>query len=96
MTTQRLLVPDLIVTMDEDLTILSDTAVLVENGMITALGDPDDLASAHAGAERVDLPDRLLMPGLINAHHHSGMLRGTAEHLPVWEWLRLHLSLIHI
>lgn len=95
MTTQRLLVPDLIVTMDQDLTILSDTAVLVENGMITALGDPDDLASAHAGAERVDLPDRLLMPGLINAHHHSGMLRGTAEHLPVWEWLRLHIDPMH-
>ncbi|MCT1883904.1 amidohydrolase [Dietzia cinnamea] len=95
MTTQRLLVPDLIVTMDDDLTILSGTAVLVENGMITALGDPDDLAAAHPGAERVDLPDRLLMPGPINAHHHSGMLRGTAEHLPVWEWLRLHIDPMH-
>nr|WP_231704781.1 amidohydrolase [Arthrobacter gengyunqii] len=35
------------------------------------------------------------MPGLVNAHHHSGVLRGTAEHLPVWEWLRLHIDPMH-
>lgn len=95
MTTQRLLVPDLVVTMDQDLTVLSDTAVLVTDGVITAIGDPGELALTHPSAERVDLPDRLLMPGLINAHHHSGMLRGTAEHLPVWEWLRLHIDPMH-
>jgi len=31
----------------------------------------------------------------VNSHHHSGMLRGTAEHLPVWEWLRLHIDPMH-
>jgi 5-methylthioadenosine/S-adenosylhomocysteine deaminase len=39
--------------------------------------------------------DALLMPGLINAHAHSGMLRGTAEHLPVWEWLTTHINPMH-
>ena len=35
------------------------------------------------------------MPGLINAHAHSGFLRGTAEHLPVWDWLTLHINPMH-
>jgi len=95
MNTPQLLVPDLVVTMDDDLTILSGVGVLVADGMITAVGDPADLERTHPGAQRIDLPDRLIMPGLVNAHHHSGMLRGTAEHLPVWEWLRLHIDPMH-
>jgi 5-methylthioadenosine/S-adenosylhomocysteine deaminase len=90
-----LLVPDLVVTMDDALTVLTDAAVLVIGDTITAVGPAAELAAAHPDADRVDLPGRLLMPGLVNAHHHSGMLRGTAEHLPVWEWLRLHIDPMH-
>jgi 5-methylthioadenosine/S-adenosylhomocysteine deaminase len=90
-----LLVPDLVVTMDDADTVLSGAAVLVDGDRIAAVGDAAELTAAHPGAERVELPDRLLMPGLVNAHHHSGMLRGTAEHLPVWEWLRLHIDPMH-
>jgi 5-methylthioadenosine/S-adenosylhomocysteine deaminase len=95
MSAPLLLVPDLVVTMDDRDTVLSDAAVLVDGGAIAAVGDAAELAAAHPGAQRLDLPDRLLMPGLVNAHHHSGMLRGTAEHLPVWEWLRLHIDPMH-
>ena len=41
------------------------------------------------------LADRLLMPGLVNAHMHSGLLRGTAEGLPVWEWLQEFIDPMH-
>ncbi len=87
--------PDQIVTMDDALSVLAGSAVLVEAGAIVEIGPVADLAARHPEAERVDLPDRLLMPGLVNAHHHSGLLRGTAEHLPVWEWLRLHIDPMH-
>jgi len=90
-----LLVPDLVVTMDDALDVVPDAAVLVTGDTIAAVGPTADLAAAHPEAARIDLPDRLLMPGLVNAHHHSGMLRGTAEHLPVWEWLRLHIDPMH-
>ncbi|GAA1704213.1 5'-deoxyadenosine deaminase [Microbacterium sediminicola] len=90
-----LLLPDAIVTMDDDLRVLTDAAVLVTGDTITAVGAREELEAQHPDAERVDLTDRILMPGLVNAHHHSGMLRGTAEHLPVWEWLRLHIDPMH-
>jgi 5-methylthioadenosine/S-adenosylhomocysteine deaminase len=94
-TRSTLLVPDIVVTMNDALEVLSDAAVLVTGDAIAAIGPAADLAAAHPDATRVDLPGRLLLPGLVNAHHHSGMLRGTAEHLPVWEWLRLHIDPMH-
>lgn len=95
MSRSTLLVPDLVVTMNDALEVLPDAAVLVTGDTIAAVGPTADLVAAHPEAARVDLPNRLLMPGLVNAHHHSGMLRGTAEHLPVWEWLRLHIDPMH-
>ncbi len=92
---KTLITADHIVTMDPSRTILSEAAVLVEGQLIAAVGPAGELAAAHPDAERVDLADHVLMPGLVNAHHHSGVLRGTAEHLPVWEWLRLHIDPMH-
>jgi len=93
--TARLFLPDLVVTMDDERRVLTDAGVLVTGDTITDVAPRAELIAAHPDAQRVELPDRLLMPGLINAHHHSGMLRGTAEHLPVWEWLRLHIDPMH-
>lgn len=42
-----------------------------------------------------DYPEVLLMPGLINTHCHSGLLRGTAEGLPVWDWLEQFIDPMH-
>ena len=44
--------------------------VLEEEGTITAVGRLADLGSAADDAERVDLGDATLLPGLINAHVH--------------------------
>jgi len=95
MSDSTLLLPDIVVTMDDDRSVLTDAAVHVVGDTIAAVGPRDELLAAHPDAARIDLPDRVLMPGLINAHHHSGMLRGTAEHLPVWEWLRIHIDPMH-
>jgi 5-methylthioadenosine/S-adenosylhomocysteine deaminase len=95
MSTTRLLTAPVVVPMDDDRSVLTDAAVLVTGDTITTVGDAAELTAQHPHAERIDLPDHVLMPGLINAHHHSGMLRGTAEHLPVWEWLRLHIDPMH-
>lgn len=93
--TARLFLPDLVVTMDDERRVLTDAGVLVTGDTITDVAPRAELIAAHPDAECIELADRLLMPGLINAHHHSGMLRGTAEHLPVWEWLRLHIDPMH-
>ena len=42
-------------------------------------------------APRVDRPDHVLIPGLVNAHTHAGMtlLRGYADDMPLMTWLEL-------
>src|SRR2546425_2843045 len=59
--------------------------VLVEGERIAAVG-PADQVSIPAGAERIDLPEDTILPGLIDAHSHVVLRErgGTAaeQHLP--------------
>ncbi|WP_188586298.1 amidohydrolase family protein [Gordonia jinhuaensis] len=89
-------IADHVVTMNPGHEILSPGAVAVGGQRILAVGSPEEVVAGAGGSARMRrLDDRVLMPGLVNALHHSGMLRGTAEHLPVWEWLRLHIDPMH-
>jgi len=88
---------DYIVTMDAGNTVIPDGALLIDGDRIAAVGPAADLAPAAPGngTEVKALRQRLLMPGLVNTHLHSGLLRGTAEQLPVWEWLWAHADPVH-
>ncbi|WP_315831219.1 amidohydrolase [Bradyrhizobium prioriisuperbiae] len=93
--TDRIVAADFLLTMEADDCVVTDGAVLVRDGRIAGIDTRNALISAHPAAEVKYLRDCLIMPGLVNAHMHSGLLRGTAEHLPVWDWLRLHINPMH-
>ncbi|WNM24596.1 amidohydrolase family protein [Demequina capsici] len=93
--TVQILTADVMVPMDQARSVHTHAGFAHEDGGIVAIGGVDELRTAYPGAPARHLSDHVLMPGLVNAHHHSGMLRGTAEHLPVWEWLRLHIDPMH-
>jgi 5-methylthioadenosine/S-adenosylhomocysteine deaminase len=86
---------DFVLTMDTANTVIPDGAVLVDGTRIAAVGDRAELLARDPAAGVRQLTGRLLLPGLVNTHSHSGLLRGTAEHLPVWEWLRVHIDPMH-
>jgi 5-methylthioadenosine/S-adenosylhomocysteine deaminase len=50
---------------------LRDAAVLVRDGAIVAVGDRDELRRAHPGVAEAGGDGMLVLPGLINAHHHG-------------------------
>lgn len=50
--------------------LIEDAAVAVVDGRITAVGYADDLAAVAWSAERVELGNSILLPGLVNAHTH--------------------------
>ena len=64
--------------------LLQPGAVLVDRNVIAAVGPPETFKEVEA--ERVDLAGHALIPGLHNCHMHSGLLRGTAEDLPLLDW----------
>ncbi len=61
--------------------ILEQQAIVVTDSMITAVGPADEIAWP-AGAQRIDLPNATVLPGLIDAHVHltlGGTPRRNAE-----------------
>lgn len=95
MTPDLILTAAALVTMDAALTVIPDGAVAIAGGVILSVGPRAALTAAHPGVRVKDMGRAVLMPGLINAHAHSGFLRGTAEHLPVWDWLTIHINPMH-
>ncbi|MEY2450947.1 MAG: 5-methylthioadenosine/S-adenosylhomocysteine deaminase [Acidimicrobiaceae bacterium] len=77
--------------------VLDPGSVLIEGSDIVAIGDVEALDGDPrcAGAEVVDATDHAILPGLHNAHMHSGLLRGTAESLSLWDWLKTYVDPAH-
>ena len=87
---------DQLLLMDQNNTVIPNGAVLVgANGFIQGLGNVEVIVASNPGVEVKRLENQLLMPGLVNTHMHSGLLRGTAEGLPVWEWLEKFIDPMH-
>jgi 5-methylthioadenosine/S-adenosylhomocysteine deaminase len=86
---------DHLILMDKENTVIPDGSVLVSDGRIRAVGKAAEVIAANPGVEVKRLVNRVLMPGLVNTHAHSGLLRGTAEGLPVWEWLQQFIDPMH-
>lgn len=71
-------------------TVLEHHSVAVRQGRIVAVTPQHQAAGQFAAARIVDLPDHVLIPGLVNLHGHSAMtlLRGIADDLPLMRWLQ--------
>ncbi len=78
----------LVVTCNDADEILSDTSILVTDGVIAAI-DPTP-AAIPAGTQTIDCSARLVLPGLVNLHTHTPMtlLRGIAEGVDLDGFLR--------
>ncbi len=72
---------DWVATVDPEDRVLTDAAVVVVDGRITAVGDRATLLTEHPDADHTALGAHLLVPGLVNAHTHLGMtmFRGLAD-----------------
>jgi imidazolonepropionase-like amidohydrolase/rhodanese-related sulfurtransferase len=73
---------------------IENATLVVENGRITAVG-PSASTRVPAGAERIDVTGRTVIPGLVNAHGHVGDTRGlkSAPEFYTEENLRSQLGL---
>ena len=77
-----ILTGDAVVTMDPENRVIVDGAIAIEDGRIVGVGTLDAMTAAFPALPVKTVKNTVLMPGLVNAHAHSGFLRGTAEHLP--------------
>jgi imidazolonepropionase len=50
--------------------ILEDGAVLIENGLVSAVGASDEMRAIYADEEMLDAGGQVVMPGLVDPHTH--------------------------
>jgi 5-methylthioadenosine/S-adenosylhomocysteine deaminase len=86
---------DQLLTMDAANSVLDQGAIAIDADRIVAVGPAADIVRIYPDWAVRHLRNHLLMPGLVNSHMHSGLLRGTAEGLAVWDWLRVYIDPMH-
>lgn len=82
-----------VVTMDAGRRVIENGAVAIEKDRIIAVGPAAEILKAHRAKQRINRPDAILAPGLINTHTHAPMtlLRGIADDLRLQEWLERYI-----
>lgn len=71
-------------------TVLEHHAVAIADGAIVAVLPQDEACTKFEARTTRDLPEHVLIPGLVNLHAHSAMslMRGIADDLPLMRWLQ--------
>ncbi|MCH7880884.1 MAG: TRZ/ATZ family hydrolase [Proteobacteria bacterium] len=91
----QILLPKWIVTVNPSFEVLTDYALIIKDSVIDRLIPVDELQiqEDYPGAETIELPDHILMPGLVNSHTHASMslFRGIADDLHLMDWLENHI-----
>ncbi|WP_224981674.1 amidohydrolase family protein [Geomonas agri] len=83
----------LVVSMDDGMTILEHGSVVVDRGVIVAIGPSASMEKRYTAAQNIDAAGKVIMPGLVNTHTHAAMtlFRGLADDLPLDTWLTKHI-----
>jgi 8-oxoguanine deaminase len=83
---------DVVVTMDDTRREIAGGSVLIEDNMIAAVGAAADLP--RTADETIDLKGHVVMPGLVNTHHHmfQSLTRATpgGQDAELFGWLKAH------
>jgi 5-methylthioadenosine/S-adenosylhomocysteine deaminase len=78
-----------VVTMGTPRRVIENGAVAIRGQRIVAVGTRAEIDRVWQPAQRIDRPNGLLAPGLINTHTHAAMslFRGVADDLKLQDWL---------
>src|SRR5438270_10065931 len=78
-----------VVTMSAQRRVLQNGAVAVLGERIVAVGTKTEIDRDWQASRRIDRPNALIAPGLINTHTHAAMslFRGIADDLNLQDWL---------
>jgi 5-methylthioadenosine/S-adenosylhomocysteine deaminase len=78
---------------EPEIAALPGLSVAVSEGRIVAVLPQAEMRARFRADAEHERPAHVLMPGLVNAHSHAGMvlMRGFADDLPLEEWLGAHI-----
>ena len=78
-----------VITMDAQRRVIENGAVAVRADRIVGVGTKSEIDARFQPKQRLDRPDAILSPGLVDTHTHAAMslLRGVADDLNLQDWL---------
>ena len=79
-----------VVTMDAQRRVIENGAVAIAGDHIVDVGTRAEIDRRYSAQQRLDRPDAILAPGLINTHTHAAMalFRGVADDMNLQDWLQ--------
>jgi len=82
-----------VITVDPQHRVIENGAVAVKDGRIVAVGTRTQINARFSPRQRLDRPDAILAPGLINTHTHAAMslFRGIPDDLKLQDWLEKYI-----
>src|SRR6266571_1257831 len=82
-----------VITMDGQRRVIEHGAIAIKGERILAVGGKAEIDGRFQARHRLDRPDAILAPGLINTHTHAAMslFRGIADDLKLQDWLEKYI-----
>ena len=82
-----------VVTMDPQRRVIENGAIAIRGERILAAGPKSEIERRYQARQRLDRPDAILAPGLIDTHTHAAMslFRGIADDLRLQDWLEHYI-----
>jgi 5-methylthioadenosine/S-adenosylhomocysteine deaminase len=82
-----------VITEDAQRRVIRDGAIAVRGERIVGVGPRSEIDARFQAKQRLDRPDAILAPGLINTHTHAAMslFRGVADDLRLQDWLEKYI-----
>jgi len=82
-----------VVTMDPQRRVIEDGAIAIRGERIVAAGPRAEIEQRYQARQRLDRPNAILAPGLIDTHTHAAMslFRGIADDLRLQDWLEHYI-----
>jgi 5-methylthioadenosine/S-adenosylhomocysteine deaminase len=82
-----------VITEDAQHRVIENGAVAIKGDRIVAVSSKSEIDVRYTPRQRLDHPDAILAPGLINTHTHAAMslFRGIADDLRLQDWLEKYI-----
>jgi 5-methylthioadenosine/S-adenosylhomocysteine deaminase len=82
-----------VITMDPQFRVIENGAVAIQGDHVAAIGPKAEIERHYQPRQRLDRPDALIAPGLVNTHTHAPMVlfRGIAGDLRLQDWLEKYI-----
>jgi 5-methylthioadenosine/S-adenosylhomocysteine deaminase len=82
-----------VITQDGQRRVIANGAVAIRGDRIVGVGTRAEIDARFQAKQRLDRPDAIIAPGLINTHTHAAMslFRGIADDLNLQDWLEKYI-----